>query len=113
MQSASLLYLKQGQVPGVEFHIAVAAKTYEYLATGVPILAECPPGDNADILREYAAQCHLLINPTEDELKAAVLEVYEKYQAEKQKRVVNPKFKDKFNRNNLTKELVKNIESVL
>ena len=113
MQSASLLYLKQGQVPGVGFHIAVAAKTYEYLATGVPILAECPPGDNADILREYAAQCHLLINPAEDDLEAAILEAFEKRHNKKKTWPVKPEFKEKFNRKNLTKELVEQIEYLL
>ena len=39
MQQASLLYLKQAVSDG----IAVAAKTYEYLATGLPVLAETIP----------------------------------------------------------------------
>ena len=34
MRTASLLYLRQGWEPGVTDYIAVAAKSYEYLATG-------------------------------------------------------------------------------
>ncbi len=49
IQSASVLYLRQG--PGNR--IAVAAKTYEYLATGLPIICHGPDGDNADIVRRY------------------------------------------------------------
>jgi glycosyltransferase involved in cell wall biosynthesis len=57
MQSASVLYLSQGWEAGVTDYIVVASKTYEYLATGLPILADCPPGDNADVVRQYASRC--------------------------------------------------------
>jgi glycosyltransferase involved in cell wall biosynthesis len=60
MCDASLLYLRQGEEPGVKTHIAVGAKTYEYLATGIPILAECPDGDNADLVRRYASHSYVI-----------------------------------------------------
>ena len=49
LQSASALYLRQG--PGNR--IAVAAKTYEYLATGLPVIFQGPEGDNAAVVRRY------------------------------------------------------------
>ncbi|MEZ0230136.1 MAG: glycosyltransferase, partial [Planctomycetota bacterium] len=60
MKSASLLYLRQGREPGVAHHMAVAAKTYEYLATGLPILADLPEGDNAEIVERYASNARLV-----------------------------------------------------
>ena len=56
MRTASLLYLRQGWETGVTDYIAVAAKTYEYLATGLPILAHCPPGDNTELIRPVCGQ---------------------------------------------------------
>src|SRR6185503_15710938 len=44
MRTASVLYLTQGWEQGVDRYVSVASKTYEYLATGAPILAEVPAG---------------------------------------------------------------------
>lgn len=56
MRSAAVLYLKQRfNEPGKRY-TAIAAKTFEYLATGVPILAELPAGDNAEIVARYAVR---------------------------------------------------------
>jgi glycosyltransferase involved in cell wall biosynthesis len=76
MQSASVLYLSQGWEPGVTDYIAVASKTYEYLATGLPILADCPPGDNADVVRQYASRAWVLTCTDVAEVEAAVHEAY-------------------------------------
>jgi glycosyltransferase involved in cell wall biosynthesis len=43
------------QAPGRNDVTAVAGKTFEYLRSGRPILALVPPGDNADLIRRYAA----------------------------------------------------------
>lgn len=72
MQSASLLYLKQAHEPGVDHYIAVAAKTYEYLATGLPILADCPPGDNADLVARYASVPYVVTSGAAHDLAKAV-----------------------------------------
>lgn len=72
MQNASLLYLKQGVEDGVDNYIAVAAKTYEYLATGLPILADCPPGDNAALVARYGIGSHVVVSGVPDDLLTAV-----------------------------------------
>jgi glycosyltransferase involved in cell wall biosynthesis len=52
MQSADLLFLPmQNLPPGIRATI-VPGKTYEYLASGSPILAAVPDGDARDILDE-------------------------------------------------------------
>jgi glycosyltransferase involved in cell wall biosynthesis len=77
MQSASLLYLCQGWEDGVTEYIAVASKTYEYLATGLPILADCPPGDNAEIVRQYASTGWVSTTTDIASLETAVREAYQ------------------------------------
>lgn len=96
MQGASLLYLKQGTMPMVRHHIATAAKTYEYLATGLPILAECPPGDNADLVAEYGANSYLITDEDPQAIKAAVLDCYAK--AGDSPKQTNQAFLEGFNR---------------
>lgn len=108
MQTASLLYLKQGQMPGVDYHIAVAAKTYEYIATGLPILAECPPGDNADIVREYASQSYQVMNENRSELVAAISDAYDR--RKDMRPLVKPTYSEQFSRKYLTKQLIEVIE---
>lgn len=49
--TADLLVLPLADVPKSEGHIP--SRTYEYLASGTPILAICPDGDLVDILKEF------------------------------------------------------------
>ena len=72
MRRADLLYLKQGWEPGTRDYVAVAAKTYEYLVTGVPVLAECPPGDNADLVARHARHAHVVDSPDGARVRAAL-----------------------------------------
>jgi glycosyltransferase involved in cell wall biosynthesis len=73
MQNASLLFLKQGP----EFPHAIAAKTYEYLAAGRPILVDAPPGDNAELISRYASRAYIVTSGSPDDLRQAVLKAYE------------------------------------
>jgi glycosyltransferase involved in cell wall biosynthesis len=50
MRSADLLFLPMQNLPPGRRSTTVPGKTYEYLATGRPILAAIPPGDAHDIL---------------------------------------------------------------
>jgi len=103
MTQASLLFLKQGWEPGVKDYIAVAAKTYEYLATGLPILADLPPGDNGDIVKKYAAHSFVITSDDRAELKAAVAKAYE--QRSSLSPEVKPEFIADFSRMRLTEKL--------
>jgi glycosyltransferase involved in cell wall biosynthesis len=103
MRTASLLYLKQGFEADVPEYAPIAAKTYEYLATGLPILAESPPGDNVDLIRDYAAHSHIVTRPDSKALENAVLGAY----AERQTAVpaISEAFVAKFSRTSLTQQL--------
>jgi glycosyltransferase involved in cell wall biosynthesis len=50
VRSADLLFLPMQQLPDGARAGLVPAKTYEYVASGVPILAAVPPGDARDLL---------------------------------------------------------------
>jgi glycosyltransferase involved in cell wall biosynthesis len=103
MRTASLLYLKQGFEAGVPEYAPIAAKTYEYLATGLPILAESPPGDNVDLVTEYAAHSHIVTRPDSGALEEAVLRAYaERYSAVP---MISEAFAAKFSRQSLTERL--------
>ena len=103
MRDASLLYLKQGWEPGVTDYVAVGAKTFEYLATGLPILAEVPPGDNAEIVRRYASSGYTVTSRSRAELRRAVESAYA---ARSRTNVsVSAEFQEKFSRQQLTRQL--------
>ncbi len=76
LRGASLLYLKQGWTARPEDNIAVAAKTFDYLATGLPVLAECPPGDNAELVRRYASRAYLVTEDSAAAMEAALRDAY-------------------------------------
>jgi glycosyltransferase involved in cell wall biosynthesis len=103
MREASLLYLKQGWEAGVSEYIAVGAKTYEYLATGLPILAEVPPGDNAELVEKYASAGYTVTSNKRADLRHAVESAYA---ARSRANVaIHPEFAKKFSRRELTWQL--------
>ena len=103
MREASLLYVIQGWEPGESEYVAVGAKTYEYLATGLPILAEVPPGDNAELVRKYASAGYVVTSNTRADLRHAVENAYD---ARSQASVaIHPEFAQKLSRRDLTRRL--------
>jgi glycosyltransferase involved in cell wall biosynthesis len=110
VRNASLLYLKQGREPGVARHLAVASKTYEYLATGLPILADCPPGDNAEIIARYASRAHVVTSGEVADLRAAVERAFA------ERSTVEPRVSDAFvrdfDRRRLTGALARVLDEV-
>jgi glycosyltransferase involved in cell wall biosynthesis len=99
MQEASLLYIKQDASES----IAVAAKTYEYLATGLPVLVEAPPGDNADIVQNYASTGYVVTSGNRADLRKALEKAYEA--RSRTRAAILPEFAEKFSRRALTGEL--------
>ncbi len=51
IRTASLLFLPMHKLPSGRRATIVPGKTYEYMATGLPILAPVPEGDARDFLR--------------------------------------------------------------
>jgi len=109
MRSASILYLCQGWEAKASTCVQVASKTYEYLATGLPILADCPPGDNVDLIQRYATRAWVVTPP---DVEALVQSVTEAYALRHQHRSgVSPEFTLTFDRQRLTGELAAVLDS--
>lgn len=111
MTTASLLYVRQIWRVEDNHHVAVAAKTYEYLATGLPILAEGPPGDNGDIVERYAANGYVVRTHSKDAVKAAVLKAYAERDSVSCE--PNPEYVARYNPRALTERLAEQLQGVL
>jgi glycosyltransferase involved in cell wall biosynthesis len=102
MSQASLLYLRQAIEDGVTQR-AIAAKTYEYLATGLPILAEVPFGVNAKMVERYAKTAYIVTEENPEVLRRMVEQAF---CARKELRPdIDPEFVAEFDRVNLTARL--------
>lgn len=77
MKSASLLYLKQAWSEPGRPNLAVAQKTYEYLATGLPILAECSEGDNLEVVKNFCNNPYLVSSDDLGAMKDCIGKAYE------------------------------------
>jgi hypothetical protein len=103
MQSASILYLRQHMEDPEATHVAVATKTYEYLASGLPILAECPPGDNRALIETYGG-CAAVVTPGDHDALTTALRTMVARLAEYAPRV-HPEFAAGFSRRVQTAKL--------
>jgi glycosyltransferase involved in cell wall biosynthesis len=114
MRGASLLYLIQGEEEGIRDYIAVAQKTFDYLATGLPILAECPDGDNADVLRRSATRANVLTSGSVDDVEAALRTALTAWRSQPASPPeVSARFQKEFSRRNLTKRLALLLDSLV
>ncbi len=100
MGSADMLYLKQAD----DENVAVAAKTFEYLASGIPVLAETPEGENAEIIRKYATKAFVVGSRGKREMTEAIVSVRDGRETTAPE--PTPEFVEAFSRQNLTKKLV-------
>jgi len=99
-----------------EFANVLTTKAFEYLATGKPILAIIPEGELAELIREYSDNSYIITSGSVDEIADAILDAYGKWKEGKltlsSKEKVE-RFRKKYNRKNLTKELADVFNMVL
>jgi glycosyltransferase involved in cell wall biosynthesis len=77
MRAADLLFLPMHDLPEGARATVVPGKTYEYMASGQPILAAVPEGDAHDLLS--TAGTAFLCRPKDvDQMAAAIVEAYER-----------------------------------
>jgi glycosyltransferase involved in cell wall biosynthesis len=110
MQSADLLFLPMQELPpGVRAGL-VPGKTYEYLASGRPILAAVPDGDARDILQ--SAGNALLSEPSDVvAISAAIHDRIVAWRAGSDARPPDPKVVEQFERTTLTQQLAAVLDS--
>jgi glycosyltransferase involved in cell wall biosynthesis len=112
MRQASLLYLNCMDPPGTTAPcIMIAAKTYEYLTTGLPILADLPPGDSRELIERYARASYL---PQIGDVQGLAKAIAVAYQARPTTvPAVDEAYAREFSREALTRRLVAEFERVL
>jgi glycosyltransferase involved in cell wall biosynthesis len=110
MRSASLLYLKLHS-DTVYAPFAVPAKTYEYLSSGVPVLAECWPGDASNLIRDYGIDAEIVAPDQRDQLRTAVERAY--LRRRDPVGGVHPLFIERYNRRALTVRLAAVLDAVV
>jgi glycosyltransferase involved in cell wall biosynthesis len=112
VRTADLLFLPMHNISSGKRSRIVPAKTYEYMATGRPILAAVPNGD----ARDFVGQCGtgLMSRPDDSAAMAKILDdVYIAWKANRSIVHSNPGFVSQFDRQALTKRLATEFDSVL
>lgn len=104
VRSADLLFLPMHDLPPHLRATVVPGKTYEYIASGRPILAAVPEGDARDLLA--AAGTALLCRPRDvDAIAAAILHAYERSRSGEPLVAPPPALLQRFEYSGLTREL--------
>jgi len=103
-RSADLLFLPMHDLPVGTRATVVPSKTYEYLASGRPILAAVPDGDARDLLA--AAGTALLCRPRDvDGIAAAIVEAYERSRSGEQTPAPPAELLQRYDYHHLAREL--------
>jgi glycosyltransferase involved in cell wall biosynthesis len=104
IRTASLLFLPMHKLPSGRRATIVPGQTYEYMATGLPILAALPEGDARDFLRD--AGTGLPCEPDDVEAMSAILQTqFEAWSHGEVTARPNRSFVERFERRQLTKQL--------
>jgi glycosyltransferase involved in cell wall biosynthesis len=112
IRTADLLFLPMYNLPPGERSTIVPGKTYEYMASGQPILAAVPDGDARDFLTKCGTA--FLSRPDDcDEMIRILSQIYEAWKKKKQIVSVNTDMLQKFDRKNLTRALAEEFDKLL
>jgi glycosyltransferase involved in cell wall biosynthesis len=112
LRTADLLFLPMHELPAARRATIVPGKTYEYLASGTPILAAVPDGDARDLLERSGAA--LICRPRDVDCMARAIVA----QAERARRGdlpqrATPGVIDAYERRQLTRRLADVFDAVL
>jgi glycosyltransferase involved in cell wall biosynthesis len=113
VRTADLLFLPMHSLPPGVPALIVPGKTYEYLASGRPILAAVPDGDARNYVTECSDGGHFLCRPDDEAAMANALENAYLRWKEGRVPVANTDAVKRFERRVLTTELAKVIRSVV
>jgi glycosyltransferase involved in cell wall biosynthesis len=106
LQKADLLFLPMHNMPKGVRSTIVPGKTYEYMATGLPILGAVPEGDARDFLEKCG--CGLICAPDDEEAMVNIIEkVFNEWNNDSCHIVHNSNFILKFERKALADKLAK------
>jgi glycosyltransferase involved in cell wall biosynthesis len=112
VRGADLLFLPMHRMPPGRRATIVPGKAYEYMATGLPILAAVPHGDARDFLSQ--AGTGLLCEPDDVDSMVRILKVqFSAWSAGNSTTTWNKKYVEQFERRRLTEKLALELEKVL
>ena len=97
MRSADLLFLPMQNLPAETRSSTVPGKTYEYLASGRPILAAVPDGDARDILTA-AGNCRFASPDDTEAITAAIAAEAERWSAAREPQAPRPDVVERYGR---------------
>jgi glycosyltransferase involved in cell wall biosynthesis len=104
MTEASVLFLPMHNLPSGRRATIVPGKTYEYMATGRPILAAVPEGDARDFVTKAGTGC--VCAPDDVEGMTRILrDLYVAWEGKREAVNLNRKFVNQFERRRLTQSL--------
>lgn len=83
----------------------IAAKTYDYLATGLPVLGVLPTGDTKDMLQRYAAQSYIAPPNAPEQLEINIRKLHMDKTSGNLMRCPNEEFLKNFDAEILTRQL--------
>ena len=105
IRNSDVLFLTQVSEHDAYYSISIANKTFEYLEAGKPILADMPEGDNADIIKHYSVNSHVITDMSEDAVFEALEDLYKRWKSGSLTAHTNKEFIDKYNGKALTEKL--------
>ena len=107
IEKTDLLYLKQGfsknnsNIGG----LAIAAKTFEYLATGYPILVEAHEGEQGEIIKKYSENSFYVTEDSMEKMEETIKTIYQNLISGKLLKQTNEKLYQDFRYSKLTGEV--------
>ena len=112
VRGADLLFLPMHRMPPGRRATIVPGKAYEYMATGLPILAAVPQGDARDFLSQ--AGTGLLCEPDDfDSMVRILKDQFAMWNVGNSTTTWNKKYVEQFERRRLTEKLALELEKVL
>jgi glycosyltransferase involved in cell wall biosynthesis len=112
VRQADLLFLPLHKLPPGRRASIVPGKTYEYMATGRPVLSALPAGDARDFVSQ--AGTGLVCEPDDVEGMLRILkDQFQAWQAGKQAVTWNRSYVERFERRELTRQLADELREVI
>jgi glycosyltransferase involved in cell wall biosynthesis len=113
IHESDVLFLSQLAYINRYYSISIANKSFEYLETGKPVIADVPEGDNADLFRRYSSNSYVITDRDPEKIYNAVKDAYGKWESGELGPQVNEEFIARFNGKYLTGQLSRVFDTVL
>lgn len=111
--AADALCLVQGETSAGQPNTHIAAKTFDYLASGKPVLALTAAGDNRALLQDQGQGVYLADAGAQSEIDHAIDTLMQDHAGGKLQRVARPEFLQRFSPDHLGAQLLETFAQAL